>query len=128
MTYSSRCSYGATAHIVSGIDAFLVPFLLHSPSPQGTSTSSQTPGGNGGGGTTPTTPSGGDNSGSGASCSEAKSHGPSSPDNANGNGNGIGNALGVMKNKPHTTVALVQATGGSNPAFPLHHDPDRHRD
>ncbi len=129
MNIPSRRRLGAAALIVAGIGAFLVPFLLHSPSTQGTSPSPPTPGGNGGGGTTPTTPSGGgDNSGSGGSCSEAKSHGPSSHDSGNSNGNGIGNAYGVMKNKLQTTVALVKAMGSSNPAFHLHHDTDSDND
>src|SRR5947199_2917789 len=117
MNIPSRRRLGAAALIVSGIGAFLVPFLLHSPSPQGTSPSPPTPGGNGGGGTTPTTPSGGDNSGSGASCSEAKSHGPSSHDNANGKGNATGNALGCMRTNLNTQAPLAKALGASNQPF-----------
>src|SRR5439155_25195831 len=116
MNIPSRRRLGAAALIVSGIGAFLVPFLLHSPSPQGTSPSPPTPGGNGVGGTSPTTPSGGDNSGSEAYCGEAKSHGPSSHDNANGNGNGVGNALGVVNNKQRNTVDLVKAVSSYNQA------------
>jgi len=121
MNIPSRRRLGAAALIVAGISAFLVPFLLHSPSIQGTSPSPTTTTGGDNGGKTPTTPSGG-------SCSEAKSHGPSSHDSGNSNGNGIGNAYGVMKNKLHTTVALVKAMGSSNPAFHLHHDTDSDND
>lgn len=121
MNIPSRRRLGAAALIVAGISAFLVPFLLHSPSTQGTSPSPTTTTGGDNGGKTPTTPSGG-------SCSEAKSHGPSSHSSGSGNGNGIGNAYGVMKNKLQTTVALVKAMGGSNPAFHLHHDTDSDND
>ncbi len=130
MNIPSRRRLGAAALIVAGIGAFLVPFLLHSPSTQGTSPAPTTTTGGDNGGKTPTTPSGGggNNSGSGGSCSEAKSHGPNSHDSGNSNGNGIGNAYGVMKNKLQTTVALVKAMGSSNPAFHLHHDTDSDND
>src|SRR5437899_2272934 len=116
--------------IAAGIGAFLVPFLLHSPSTQGTSPTPTTPGS----GKNPTTPSGssgttvspsgsgGDNSDKGGSCGEAKSHDPNPHDKGNGKDNG--NAYGVVKNKLDTTVALMKSMGKSNPAFHLHHDTD----
>ena len=130
MIVPSRRTLGAAALIAAGIGAFLVPFLLHSPSTQGTSPTPTTPGS----GKNPTTPSGssgttvspsgsgGDNSGKGGSCGEAKSHDPNPHDKGNGKDNG--NAYGVVKNKLDTTVALMKSMGKSNPAFHLHHDTD----
>ena len=134
MIVPSRRTLGAAALIAAGIGAFLVPFLLHSPSTQGTSPTPTTPGS----GKNPTTPSGssgttvspsgsgGDNSGKGGSCGEAKSHDPNPHDKGNGKDNG--NAYGVVKNKLDTTVALMKSMGKSNPAFHLHHDTDTDND
>src|SRR5690349_21935091 len=57
MIIPSRRKLGAAALIIAGIGAFLVPFLLHSPSTQGTSPTPTTPNN---GGKNPTTPSGSD--------------------------------------------------------------------
>jgi len=134
MIVPSRRTLGAAALIAAGIGAFLVPFLLHSPSTQGTSPTPTTPGS----GKNPTTPSGssgttvspsgsgGDNSDKGGSCGEAKSHDPNPHDKGNGKDNG--NAYGVVKNKLDTTVALMKSMGKSNPAFHLHHDTDTDND
>src|SRR2546428_10479994 len=65
MIVPSRRTFGAAALIAAGIGAFLVPFLLHSPSTQGTSPTPTTPGGGGKNPTTPSGSSGGDNSSSG---------------------------------------------------------------
>jgi hypothetical protein len=132
MILPSRRRIGAVALIVAGIGAFLVPFLLHSPSSQGTSPTPPTPGGNGGGGTNPTSPSGGGGTtippsgGSGGSCNEAKSHDPNPHDK--GNDKDKGNAFGVVKHKLDNTVALMKAMGKHNPAFHLHHDTDTDND
>src|SRR5207237_1716178 len=74
MIVPSRRTLGAAALIAAGIGAFLVPFLLHSPSTQGTSPTPTTPGSGGKNPTTPSGSSGGDNSSSGGSCGEARSH------------------------------------------------------
>src|SRR3989442_12888728 len=104
MIVPSRRTFGAAALIAAGIGAFLVPFLLHSPSTQGTSPTPTTPGGGGKNPTTPSGSSGGDNSSSGGSCGEAQSHHPSP--HAKGNGKNKGNASGVVKNKPDNTQTL----------------------
>ncbi len=126
MIVPSRRTFGAAALIAAGIGAFLVPFLLHSPSTQGTSPTPTTPGGGGKNPTTTSGSSGGDNSSSGGSCGEAKSHDPSPHDKGNGKDNG--NAFGVVKNKLDTTLALMKSMGKSNPAFHLHHDTDTDND
>lgn len=51
MMIPSRRKLGAAALIIAGLGAFLVPFLLHSPTPQGTSSNNN----NNGGHTTPPT-------------------------------------------------------------------------
>ncbi len=125
MMIPSRRKLGAAALIIAGIGAFLVPFLLHSPTTQGTSPSTTTPGS---GGKNPTTPSGSgsptvtpsSSSGSTGTCSEDKAKDPSPADN--GEGNHKGNAFGVLKNQMDTTVALVKAMGTHNAAFHTHHD------
>src|SRR5437899_11392728 len=76
MIVPSRRTLGAAALIAAGIGAFLVPFLLHSPSTQGTSPTPTTPGNGGKNTTTQSGSSGGDNSSSGGSCGDAKSHEP----------------------------------------------------
>ena len=126
MIVPSRRTLGAAALIAAGIGAFLVPFLLHSPSTQGTSPTPTTPGSGGKNPTTPSGSSGGDNSSSGGSCGEAKSHDPN-PHNK-GNSKDNANAFGLVKNKLDTTVALMKSMGKSNPAFHLHHDTDTDND
>src|SRR3989442_7998383 len=76
MIVPSRRTFGAAALIAAGIGAFLVPFLLHSPSTQGTSPTPTTPGGGGKNPTTPSGSSGGDNSSSGGLFGEAQSPHP----------------------------------------------------
>src|SRR2546430_10222805 len=122
MIVPSRRTLGAAALIAAGIGAFLVPFLLHSPSTQSTSPTPTTPGGGGKNPTTPSGSSGGDNSNSGGSCGEGKSHHPSPHDKRKGKDKG--KALGVVKNKLDNTIAFMKSTGKSKPAFPLHHQTD----
>jgi len=125
MIIPSRRKLGAAALIIAGIGAFLVPFLLHSPSTQGTSPTPTTPDN---GGKNPTTPSGSGSptvspSGSGGStgtCSEDKAKDPSPADN--GEGKHKGNAYGVLAKQLDTTVALVKAMGTHNAAFHSQHD------
>src|SRR5438105_1609947 len=88
MIVPSRRTLGAAALIAAGIGAFLVPFLLHSPSTQSTSPTPTTPGNGGKNPTTPSGSSGGDNSGNGGSFGEAKSQDP----NVHHKGNGKDNA------------------------------------
>ncbi|HYY92806.1 MAG TPA: hypothetical protein VE955_12530 [Candidatus Dormibacteraeota bacterium] len=135
MKLPSRRVLGATALIVAGIAAFMVPYLLRSPT-SGQGTSPTSPGGNnnnnnGGGTTTTTTTSGnggGSNNGNGngngkgggsGNCAENQSQDPKTHDP-----NPHGNAWGVIKNKLDTTVATVKAMGTHDPAFHLHHDTD----
>jgi hypothetical protein len=137
MIIPSRRKLGAAALIIAGIGAFLVPFLLHSPSTQGTSPTPTTPSN---GGKNPTSPSGNggttvspsgsggdkDSGGSGGTtsntgtCSEDKAKDPSPA--SKGEGQHKGNAFGVLKNQMDTTVALVKAMGTHNAAFHSHHD------
>lgn len=129
MKLPSRRVLGATALILVGIAAFMVPYLLRSPT-SGQGTSPTTPGGNNnnnnGGGTTTTTPGNGagSNKGNGkgngnGNCAERQSQDPKTNDP-----NPHGNAWGVIKNKLDTTVAAVKAMGTHDPAFQLHHDTD----
>src|SRR5213593_2582979 len=113
MIVPSRRKLGAAALIIAGIGAFLVPFLLHSPSTQGTSPTPTTPNN---GGKNPTTPSGSGTptvspSGSGT-CSEDKAKDPTPADK--GEGQHKGNAYGVLAKQLDTTVALVKAMGTHN--------------
>jgi len=122
MIIPSKRKLGAAALIIAGIGAFLVPFLLHSPSIQGTSPTPTTPNN---GGKNPTTPSGSGSptvspSGSTGTCSEDKAKDPSPADN--GEGKHKGNAYGVLAKQLDTTVALVKAMGTHNAAFQSHHD------
>ncbi len=127
MIIPSRRKLGAAALIIAGIGAFLVPFLLHSPSTQGTSPTPTTPDN---GGKSPTTPSGsgsptispgsGGSTGSTGTCSEDKAKDPSPGDN--GEGKHHGNAYGVLAKQLDTTVALVKAMGTHNAAFHSQHD------
>ncbi|HVH15661.1 MAG TPA: hypothetical protein VNA15_08095 [Candidatus Angelobacter sp.] len=120
MMIPSRRKLGAAALIIAGIGAFMVPFLLHSPSTQGTSSNNGGTNPNNGSHTTtpapttrtPTTPTG--------RCSADKAKDPSPADNGEGKHNG--NAWGVLKNQMDTTVAAVKAMGTHNAAFQLHHD------
>jgi hypothetical protein len=137
MMIPSRRKLAAAALIIAGIGAFLVPFLLHSPTTEGTSPYTTTPGS---GGKNPTTPSGngsptvtpsssggdkdsggsGGSRGSTATCSEDKAKDPSPADNGEGKHNG--NAYGVLAKQLDTTVALVKAMGTHNAAFHSQHD------
>src|SRR2546421_12048584 len=103
MIVPSRRTLGAAALIAAGIGAFLVPFLLHSPSTQGTSPTPTTPGSGGKNPTTPSGSSGGDNSSSGGSFGEAKSHHPNPPDKRKRQ----------KKDKPLGGVKKKQETNGS---------------
>src|SRR2546430_2787617 len=76
MIVPSRRTLGAAALIAAGIGAFLVPFLLHSPSTQSTSPTPTTPGSGGKNPTTPSGSSGGDNSSSGGSCGQGHAPDP----------------------------------------------------
>ena len=139
MIIPSRRKLGAAALIIAGIGAFLVPFLLHSPTTQGTSpnnnngghtttttTNPTNPTGNNAGGNNNSGGSGGtsDNSGGSTSntgtCNEDKAKDPNPSDN--GEGQHKGNAWGVLKNQMDTTVAVVKAMGTHNSAFHSHHD------
>src|SRR2546426_12409160 len=83
MIVPSRRTLGAAALIAAGIGAFLVPFLLHSPSTQGTSPTSTTPGSGDKNPTTPSGSSGGDNSGNGGSCWACQNPQPNTPAKGN---------------------------------------------
>lgn len=142
MIIPSRRKLGAAALIIAGIGAFLVPFLLHSPTTQGTSnnnnnnngshttTSTTSPtnptptttGNNGGSNNNPggTTDNSGGSTGSNVTCSEDKAKDPSPSDNGDGQHNG--NAWGVLKNQMDTTVAAVKAMATHNSAFHSHND------
>src|SRR2546426_9664716 len=112
MIVPSRRTFGAAALIAAGIGAFLVPFLLHSPSTQGTSPTPTTPGGGGKNPTTPSGSSGGDNGSSGGLCGEAKAHDPRPHDKRNGKDNG--NAFRSVKKKQETKRSLIEAMGKAN--------------
>ena len=152
MNFTKR-RIGAIALIVAGIGAFLVPFLLHSPTPQGTSTNS-----NGGGTTKTTTPnpttsptttpgtrgehgSGGAETGddSSSECNDSASHNSKGSDDTgdsdksqkdhqigsiNGKGDQHGNAFGLLKNKMDITISQVKAMSSHNNAFEDHHSTD----
>src|SRR2546426_8130182 len=105
MIVPSRRTFGAAALIAAGIGAFLVPFLLHSPSTQGTSPTPTTPGGGGKNPTTPSGSSGGDNGSSGGSFGGGKSHDPNPHDKRKGKDKS--NAFRGVKNKTETTVTLM---------------------
>ena len=121
MMIPSRRKLGAAALIIAGIGAFLVPFLLHSPSPQGTSSNNGGTNPNNGSHTTTPTPTptttASDNAGA---CSEDKAKDPSPSDSGNSQHNG--HAYGVLAKQLDTTVALVKAMGTHNAAFHSHHD------
>src|SRR3989442_10273554 len=104
MIVPSRRTLGAAALIAAGIGAFLVPFLLHSPSTQGTSPTPTTPGSGDKNPTTPSGSSGGDNSGNGGSCGEGQSHHPNPHDKRKGKDKS--NTFGVVKKKIDTTKAF----------------------
>src|SRR2546425_10827656 len=115
MIVPSRRTFGAAALIAAGIGAFLVPFLLHSPSTQGTSPTPTTPGGGGKNPTTPSGSSGGDNSSSGGSCGEAKAPDPSPHDKRKGKEKG--NAFRSGKKKNDNKIAFMKSKGQGKPAF-----------
>src|SRR2546421_9589439 len=116
MIVPSRRTLGAAALIAAGIGAFLVPFLLHSPSTQGTSPTPTTPGSGGKNPTTPSGSSGGDNSSSGGSCGEAKTPHPKPPNKGKSKNNA--KPFGLVKNKIDTTITLIKSNGKSKPTFP----------
>src|SRR2546426_12612762 len=122
MIVPSRRTLGAAALIAAGIGAFLVPFLLHSPSTQSTSPTPTTPGNGGKNPTTPSGSSGGDNSGNGGSCGEGQCHYSKPPDKRKGKKNG--NALRGGKKKMETTGNFIKNKGKNYPAFPLAHATD----
>ncbi len=125
MILPSRRRLGAVALIVAGLGAFLVPFLLHSPSPQGTSPTPTGAKDNTSSSIACSPSNGNGNGGGNGNCGEAISP---DPGHDKGNGKDNGNAYGLIKNKMDTTVALMKAMGKSNPAFHLHHDTDTDND
>src|SRR2546426_2155491 len=100
MIVPSRRTLGAAALIAAGIGAFLVPFLLHSPSTQSTSPTPTTPGNGGKNPTTPSGSSGGDNSGNGGLFGEGQAHDPKPPYKRKGKEKS--NPLRGVKNKMGT--------------------------
>ena len=134
MNLPNRRKLGAVALIVAGIGAFLVPFLLHAPTPQGTPTSpggkdttkTTTPNPT----TTPTTTPA-DNSGGGTNtgtCDEDSSPDPTHSNNGNHNGQQKHSTLQSVKDDIDSTVAQMKAMGAKNPAFHATHttDTDNH--
>ncbi len=146
MMIPSRRKLGAAALIIAGIGAFLVPFLLHSPSTQGTSSNNGGTNPNNGSHTTtpnPTTTTTtndngkdkGDSGGTTGTCSDENSdHNEDASSDlsishnakdsgTSDNSKGIqGHAYGLLKNQMDTTVALVKSMGTHNSAFHSHHD------
>jgi hypothetical protein len=145
MIIPSRRKLGAAALIIAGIGAFLVPFLLHSPTTQGTSNNNN----NGSHTTTtttnptnpttttttnPTTPSTtGDNGNTGTCADENSSHSDTDSTNdlsvshnakdaSDSSKTNPGHAYGLLKNQLDTTVSLVKSMGTHNSAFHSHHD------
>src|SRR2546422_3011592 len=106
MIVPSRRTLGAAALIAAGIGAFLVPFLLHSPSTQSTSPTPTTPGNGGKNPTTPSGSSGGDNSGNGGSCGEGQTPDTNPHDKRKSKKNS--NALRGVKKKHDTTIAFIK--------------------
>src|SRR5256885_11675545 len=109
MIVPSRRTLGAAALIAAGIGAFLVPFLLHSPSTQSTSPTPTTPGSGGKNPTTPSGSSGGDNSSSGGSFWEGQAP-PTKPPNKK-NSKNKAQAFGVLKKKNAINTAFVKSLG-----------------
>src|SRR3989442_4247365 len=109
MMIPSRRKLGAAALIIGGIGAFLVPFLLHSPSTQGTSSNNGgTKPKNGSHTTTPTpspttTPTGGTTNNAG-NCSKDKTKEPSPSDNRNSQHKS--HAYGVFAKPIDTTSSI----------------------
>ena len=99
----SRRKLGAAALIIAGIGAFLVPFLLHSPTTQGTSPTTTTPNN---GGKNPTTPTGSGSpttpsTGSGGGSDDKGSGGSGgTSDNSGGSTSGTGTC--ADENSSHT--------------------------
>src|SRR3989442_10684693 len=114
MIVPSRRTLGAAALIAAGIGAFLVPFLLHSPSTQGTSPTPTTPGSGDKNPTTPSGSSGGDNSGNGGLYRAAQAHRPHPPGQRNGENKG--HAFRAGQNKNDTYVTLHKRLGAGYPA------------
>ncbi len=144
MIIPSRRKLGAAALIIAGIGAFLVPFLLHSPTTQGTSNNNNNNGSHTTTTTTPnptnptttttttTTPTG-DSGSTGTCADENSSHSDTDSttdlsvshtgkDASDSSKTIPGHAYGLVKNQLDTTVALVKSMGTHNSAFHSHHD------
>ncbi len=141
MNLPNRRGLAAITLIIAGIGAFMVPFLLHSPTPQGssnsnggggTTTTTTTTNNNGGGHTSTTTTNpttgttnrGGSNDESGSSggttsgtatCDEDNSPDPSHTNN--GKHKGQAKTHHSMNDDLDAAVAVVKALGTENPAF-----------
>src|SRR3989442_14051533 len=118
MIVPSRRTLGAAALIAAGIGAFLVPFLLHSPSTQGTSPTPTTPGSGDKNPTTPSGSSGGDNSGNGGSFREAKLHDPKP--HVQKNGKNKYKPFGVITNKTKNIRNILTVMGKPKTTFTLY--------
>jgi hypothetical protein len=146
MMIPSRRKLGAAALIIAGIGAFMVPFLLHSPTTQGTSNNNNngshttTPNPTTPTPTTPTSPgtNNNDNNGGGTTtgtCSDENSdanqdasgdlsvsHNAKDSGTSDSSEGAQGHAYGLVKHQLDTTVALVKSMGIHNGAFHAHHD------
>src|SRR2546428_5996037 len=109
MIVPSRRTFGAAALIAAGIGAFLVPFLLHSPSTQGTSPTPTTPGSGDKNPTTPSGSSGGDNSGNGGLFGGGKTHHPNPPQQRKGQKKS--KPLRGVQKKTDNTIDFMKAHG-----------------
>src|SRR5256885_3625002 len=118
MIVPSRRTLGAAALIAAGIGAFLVPFLLHSPSTQGTSPTPTTPGNGGKNPTTPSGSSGGDNSGNGGLCRGGKTPDPKPPGKRKGKKKR--HHLRGVKKKNDKKRHFMKDLGHADPPFPFH--------
>jgi hypothetical protein len=119
MMIPSRRKLGAAALIIAGIGAFLVPFLLHSPTTQGTSPTTTTPNN---GGKNPTTPSG-------SGSPTITPSGSGGDKGSGGSGDGSGNTgTCADENSSHTDVSdktdKATATDNSNDLSVSHNAKD----
>src|SRR2546426_5888903 len=115
MIVPSRRTLGAAALIAAGIGAFLVPFLLHSPSTQSTSPTPTTPGSGGKNPTTPSGSSGGDNSSSGGSTGGGKP--PPTMPPVQGKREDKGKPLCVVKKKKGFRTSFLKCSRKRLPSF-----------